>query len=266
MMSSRPRAALLGLLAMLLVGLFAASSAYAEAGPFCHHRPIGGEGEGAKIEPAHPENARGEGGRQTFEGKLGTETFEIAAGSEQIKLAFANNTLQCQVKALIQYHEVSLVKPALKGCTVTFGTQNQFQIKAHFGWKWNGTEAQLREQPQVNQRPDIIHTPQDIQPGATELPKGTFVNVALTGSGCGVLAGTFAVGGSASANLTPGNLQEWSSSQTISIASGKGMQHFWNGKEFVGVSTGLTFDNNPLNLTSQQIVKDEQQEIAIFEK
>lgn len=267
MLSSRPRAMLPGLLAMLLlVGLFAASSAYAEAGPFCHHRPIGGKGEGEKIESGHPENASGEGGKQSFSGKIGNETFEVAAASEQIKLAFANNALQCQVKAVIQYHGVTLVKPALKECTVTFGTENKFQIKAHFGWKWNGEKKQLEEQPQLNQKPDIIHTPRDIPVGAHELPNGVFVTVTLKGVGCALLAGTYPVGGSASANLTPGNLQEWSSSQTITIASGEGMQHFWNGTEFVGVSTGLTFANNPLGLTSQQVVKDGQQEMAIFEK
>lgn len=266
MFLSKPRTMLLGLLAILLAGLFAASSASAEAGPFCHHRPKGGEGVGEKIEAAHPENASGEGGKQTFEGKIGGETFEITAGSEQIKLAFANNALQCQVKALIQYHEVAIVKPALKGCTVTFGTQNQFQIKAHFGWKWDGTPKQLAEQPQLNQKFDIIHTPQDIAPGAVGLPKGVFVSVALKGAGCGLLAGTFAVEGSESAGLTPGNLEEWSSSQSIRMSPGIGRQHFWNGKEFVGVETGLSFANNPLNLTSQQVVKDEQQEIAVFEK
>ena len=49
-----------------------------------------------------------------------------------------------------------------KECTATVGQQNQFnnavQFKGHLAWKWNGTKTQLEEQPQKEQKWDIVFT------------------------------------------------------------------------------------------------------------
>jgi hypothetical protein len=262
----RARAAMLGLLAVILVGSLTSATAFAEAGPFWHHREIGGKGEGAKIEASAPESFQGEGGEQRLKGEIGSTPVEGVATSAQAKGIIYNNSLQGQTKLRMTLHEPRLVKPELKGCTTTIGENNTISVMGHLAWKWNGSAEQLKEAPQSHQKPDGIATPSEIAEGATELPKGTFTTITLKGAGCGVLAGTFKMEGSAVIEGTPENLEEWSTSITVRIPEGKRKQHFWNGKVFVGVETGLISAGNEANITGEAKAKSATQEIAAFEK
>jgi hypothetical protein len=257
---------LLSLLAMLLVGSFAASSAYAEAGPFCHHRAIGGKGEGEKLGgDAEGENLNGEGGEQILKGEIGKEPIEIKSTGIQIKIQIYNGPDQCQIKIQIQYHNPTLVKPALKGCAVEVGVQNKIQIKLHAAWKWNGTTAQLNEQPQKEQQTDWLATTGDLH-GTTSLPKGEFTKIAFKGGGCGVLAGNFPIKGSEKVLILPEHVEEFKTKFRLIIEPGKWHQHYWNGKEFIGVETGLEFGERPADLSGEGEATTEKQELALFEK
>jgi hypothetical protein len=262
----RVRTALLGVLALLLLSSLTSATAFAEAGPFWHHRANPKEGAGAKIEPNEPESFQGEGGEQRLKGEIGTTPVEGVATSAQAKGIIYNNALQGQTKLRMTLHEPHLVKPELKGCTTTIGENNTISVMGHLAWKWNGTAEQLKENPQLHQKPDGIATPSEITEGATELPKGTFTTITLKGAGCGVLAGTFKMEGSAVIEGTPENLEEWSTSITVRIPEGKKKQHFWNGKVFVGVETGLVSAGNEANITGEAKAKSATQEIAAFEK
>ena len=122
MLQSRPGTMLLSLLAMLMVGSFAASTAYAEAGPFCHHRAKGGEGPGEKLGGDEVgENANGVGGEQILKGMVGTTPIEIAAKDIQIKIQIYNGPDQCQIKLSIQYHNPMLIKPIVLECEPEIG-------------------------------------------------------------------------------------------------------------------------------------------------
>src|ERR1700686_1316488 len=150
----------------------------ASAGPFWHHRS-GGKGEGEKIESKSPESVSGTGGEQILTGEVAGTKVEIATKSVKVTGIIYNNTLQGQAKIVQKYEEPKLVKPALKECIVKIGASNETKSEAHLA------------------TPGMIFTPLPIESGAKELPKGTFTEIALTGSGCGVLAGKFAVKGNA---------------------------------------------------------------------
>jgi hypothetical protein len=253
-----------GLLAAL-TALLTPGAAFAEAGPFWHHREVGGMGNGMKIEEKSPESFNGEGGEQVFNGELSGTKVEIVAKSVQAKGIVYNGALQGQFKLLLKGHEPKLVKPELKGCEVKLGENNELKAEGHLAWKWNGEKKQLEEQPQALQKPSAIATPAPIEAGATKLPEGSFTTVSLKGSACGVLAGTFKASGSASALPKPANLEEWSTTLTIAFPGWKQL-HFWNGKEFIGSSVGLTVGGNPATITGSAVSKAAVQEIAAFEK
>jgi hypothetical protein len=263
------RAIVLGFLTLLAVGSFGPSAAFANAGPFWHHRAPGEKNEGAKIEENSPENFNGEGGEQTLKGKVGTQEVEIIAKSVQAKGIIFNNALQGQIKVTLNYHEPQLVNPKLAGCQVKIGftKNNEVRAEGHLAWKWNGTKAQRILQPQSKeQKPDIIFTPAPIKAGETKLPEGTFTEINLSpNKACLVLGGTFPVKGSQSATPKPENLEEWNTT-LITTFPGWPLQHFWNGTEFIGAEPGLIFSGNPSTLTGSVEAKAAVQEISVFEK
>ncbi|HEY7952526.1 MAG TPA: hypothetical protein VID70_06010, partial [Solirubrobacteraceae bacterium] len=71
MLGLKSRVGLLGMLALLLIGSYAAASAEANQGPFWYHRNSEAEGNGVKLSAAAPEEIRGGGGEVTLEAKLG---------------------------------------------------------------------------------------------------------------------------------------------------------------------------------------------------
>jgi hypothetical protein len=265
-LTSRIRAVILGLLAVMMTGSLMAATASAAAGPFWHHRALAGKGEGEKIESKAPENFKGEGGVQTLLGKISTTEIEITSKSLQVKGAIFNNELQGQAKLELVYNQPTLIKPVLKGCVVTVGEKNIVITHGHLAWKWNGEAKQLEEATQKAQTPDLIFTPAEIVSGAKELPKGEFTKITLSGTGCGVLAGSFKVEGSEEGIPTPKNVEEWSTTLLIGTPAGETTQHFWNGTAFIGVRTGLLFGGNAASLIGQTTVTAGQQEVAVFEK
>ena len=136
------RAGLLGLLAMLVVGSFAAASASAQ-GPFWYHRPLNGQGKGVKLSGQEPEEVRGSGGEATLEGEVtGVGAVEISASQVQVKGIIYNNDQQGQAKLEIAYAQPRLVKPSLANCNVTVGPKNVVKVFGHLAWTWNGTTEQ----------------------------------------------------------------------------------------------------------------------------
>jgi hypothetical protein len=280
---SRLRAVMLGLLAITLVGAVMATTASAEAGPFWRHRVAGEEKEteGQKIEPSKAESFSGTGSTQTLNGTVSGVGIEITSSSTQVKGAIFNNALQGQVKIELIFNQPTLVKPVLSNCLVTIGTRNIIVAKGHLMWKWNGTAAQLLEQPQAAQVPDLAFTavePTQQKPfAALDYRKnGVFSTVTLSGGGCGVLGGTFPVEGS-EVGILNRNLETWSKKLSIrtlpgglikkEVGEGEGfLQHFWDGEAFQSAIIGLKFGGNPANLTGQTNVEAAQQEISIFEK
>jgi hypothetical protein len=260
---------MLGLLAMMLAGSVMAGTASAAAGPFWHHRAVGAEGEGAKVEANAPESFKGKGGEQTLTGTFGGETVEVRAPSVQVKGAVFNNSLQGQVKLEIVYNQPEVLKPAAKPCSVVIGAKNIVVVKGHLMWKWNGEAKQLTEEPQTaGQKPDLVFTPLELATGATTLPAGEFTSLTFTGSGCGVLpGGPRKVSGSEVGLPSPANVNEWSKKLAVRTLPGKEFeQHFWNGTAFEGVKAGLEFTGATANLVGQTEVEAAQQELAVFEK
>ena len=265
---NRVRAIVLGFLALLAVGSFGATAASANPGPFWHHRNSSAEKNGLKIDQPNDENFSGEGGEQKLLGKINGTEFEIVAKSVQAKGVIYNNSLQGQIKVTLLYHEPKLVVPVLKECQVKIGINKNNEVKAegHLAWKWNGTKAQLEEQPQANQKPGIIFTPKEITSGEKKLPEGIFTEITLSPSkACGVLAGTFKVTGNLSTITKPGNLEEWSTT-LVTEFPGWTQQHFWNGNEFIGAEPKLVFNGSTSTLTGSVTSKSAVQEIAVFEK
>jgi hypothetical protein len=274
------RAGLLGLLAMLLLGAFAAAPAFAEGGPFCHHREVGEKTEGKRITEAEPEEIAGHGGVQTLTG-LG---LTIESEQAQVKGIIYNNADQCQSKVAITYSTPKIV--GNPNCEVKINSNNVVKLFGHQAWKWNGTKEQLEEKSQAKQHRDWIFLPVELQQGAKELPTGTpFASITISsksGVTCNPLfvmkqakvEGSATIAGFA---LQRGkenqNLEEWDEAQELRATGGEGKQHFWNGSQFIGVQTGLTFGAQTslyngafeINTIGKQ-EKTPAQEMAYFEK
>ncbi len=288
---SRIRALVLGLLAVMLAGLVMAGAASAEAGPFWHHRPFEGSGTGEKIEPEEPENFEAEGGAQTLISKFQTLSVELKSPAVQIKGAIFNNSHQGQIKLVLFYQPITatLGGKLAPNCKVTVGQQGQFsnilQIKGHLAWKWDGSKQQLEEQPQRQQKWDIVFTavePQE-QPGRPliDLRKsGVFAEFRFAGAECSLLNGLSPkIAGAEVGIPNPSQPETWSKKLEIqTIASGqlptevlgetvKGegfLQHIWVGGGSQPLITGLTFEGNTANLIGQTRATAKQQEIAVF--
>jgi hypothetical protein len=272
----KTRVGLLGVLAMLLIGSFAAASAEAQ-GPFWYHRPLNGQGKGVKLTgqqggPAFQEVAGG-GGEQKLKTKVMGAGVTIVADQLQVKGIVYNNALQGQAKLLLTYVNPHVTEPSgLSSCVVTLGTNNTVPVVAHRAWTWDGSAKQLEEQPQQNQKPDLIFLHSELEQGATSLPKEQFTTITFKGT-CGILIGlTFKVEGSVSAGTTPGNVGEYSQSQTKKIFEGKHEQHFFNGTKNVGATAALTVLGEPAGIEGSATVKvlplqgkQEEQELAEYE-
>ena len=276
MLGSKIRAGVLGLMVMLLLGSYAATSAYAEAGPFCHKRSIGSEGAGTKITSAAPEFVQGEGGEQRLTGASVT----VVASSVQVKGILYNNEDQCQTKLELKYHEPHLVNHPL--CTATVGgPANAVKVVGHLAWKWNGTLAQLEEQPQKEQVQDWIFLPSKSElntqggfPG--ELPKEELTILTFAkNTECGILSGTASkvIGSLGGVILAPnhGALETWTSPKEPEVFYNSGTQlkqHIWWGSlnRFVGVDVSFELAGGPASLTGAFTVFPDYQEIAHFEK
>lgn len=244
----RPGLGSAGLIAILLIGLFAVASAEAQ-GPFWYHRALGGQGKGLKISAQTPEEVRGTGGEAKVEGKILGETIEISAKEVQVKGIIYNNALQAQAKFEVVYVQPTLVKPAIS-CAVTIGNRNTVKVFAHMAWTWNGEKKQLEEQPQANQEADWIFLGQEIQQGAKGLPAAvpfTSITISDKEKSC-ILASTQAVTGSIAASISWGGLGTFGTTQWVTMLENGAHQHFWNGTENVGVETALKFNNEPAKL------------------
>jgi hypothetical protein len=265
------RAAVLGLLAVMLAGSVMAATASAGPGPFWYHREVGAKGNGVKISANAPESFKGTGGTQTLKSIVSGTPIVTRASSVQVKGAILNNVFQGQIKLELIYNQPALVEPALKECTVRIGTDNIVVVKGHLAWKWNGEKKQLEEQKQkeAGQTPILLSTPREIQQGATALPEGVVTTLTLTGSGCGVLAGAHTIEGNEVGLPSPAGLEEFSRTlvvRTLEEAVGQRYKlHFWNGLKFIGAEANLALASNSFFLIGQTAVESAKQEVAILE-
>ena len=276
MLTSRIRALMLGMLAVLLAGAVMAVTASAAAGPFWHHRVSIGEGE--KIEPKAPENFRGTGGAHTLIIKIGSEPIEVTSTSLQVKGAIFNGPDRGQFKIEFVYNQPKLVKPNRPDCVVTVGEKNIFVVKGHLMWKWNGTKAQLEKATQQpEQTPDLVFStvePTQQKPFIEKVNMtngGVFTTISFKGAECGIIAGSFNMSGSEVAIPNPGHTEEWSKKLGMRTVKGQPeigtfLQHYWDQEAFQGALVGLTFGGNSGSLVGQTEVEEAQQEVAIFEK
>jgi hypothetical protein len=264
------RTAMLCMLAVSLASSLAPTPASATAGPFWHEQFMG-EGEGEKIPEDNWLKFQGEGGEQKWKSIIGSEPVEVVADRAQIKGIYYNkDTMQGQVKFDVIYKQPKLVKPALKGCETNFGRNNVIKVFGHLAWKWNGTAKQLKESAPVQQKWDILGTTGDIKEGQTKLPESRFTTLILTGTGCSVLAGQYAIEGSMALETTPENLGEWVRVFTLKLTEGKRKQHYWNGNEAIGMETGLSLAGHEANVTGQIKLTppglSQSLQIGVFEK
>jgi hypothetical protein len=276
------RVGLLGLLAIVLLGAFSAAPALAEGGPYCWHRGLGEkEVKGSKITGQEPEEIAGRGGVQSLEG-LG---LVMELEQVQVKGIIYNNPDQCQAKISLIYSGLKI--PGNPNCEAKLNGNNVVKMYGHQAWKWDGTKKQLEEKKQELQHRDWIFLPVELQQGAKGLPTGTpFATLTITskaGLKCNPLfvmnqtkiAGSITTAGF----INPQTLKEdqklgtFGRVEELRTIGGEGAQHFWNGTQFIGVQTGLTFGEQASKYAGTFEVtpigkqgKTPPQEIAYFEE
>jgi hypothetical protein len=268
----KPRAGLLGLLAMLLLGLFAAATADAQ-GPFWFHRALHGQGKGMKISAQEPEEVRGGGRESELKSKLpgGVSEVLITSSQVQVKGIIYNNEQQGQAKLEFAYNQ-----PETKTsphCAVLVGTNNTVKVFGHLVWKYEGNEKELKEQPQQVQKPDWVFQPSELGQGDKEPPKETFTTISLLSSGgtCLLASKQIPVKGTVAAEIKPEHVGEWSTERTSTALGNEAWQHLWNGVENLPSKTKLELGKEEVLLTQSATVSTfgrqggAAQEVAIYE-
>jgi hypothetical protein len=265
------RVGVLGLLAMLLLGSYAATPAFAEGGPYCHERALGGSGEGEKIEANAPEQFKTKGGEQKFAGKVAGTKIEVAARSVQIKGIVYNNADQCQAKAELALQQLKVA--GFPACVATINSNNIIKLYGHRAWKYSGNTSELTEKPEGKQKLVWIFAPVELQPGATGLQtKALFSTIKFSGAECIFTGVKVEVNGTVGAESAPSNTGEWGTKEEQIYTNGEVWLHFWNGKEFIPVKTALTLNGAPatytgiLNLETVGRQGGPPREIGYFEK
>jgi hypothetical protein len=253
-LARKPKIWLLGMLAMLLVGSFAAASAEANQGPYWYHRAIGGQGKGVKLSGQQGglpfEEVRGGGGKVEFKGKAAGTEVELTASQVQIKGVVYNNGLQGQAKLAFAYFNPVSVFPA--GCIVKIGTNNVVNVFGHLVWTYAGNSSELTEQPVQKQRPQWLFLGKELPQGATSVPSEEFTKITL--SGCAA-AGTFPVKGSVVAKIKPEQLGAFSTEQTAESLENGTRLHFWNGSSNIEGTSSLIFGTEAATLKQSGLVK-----------
>jgi hypothetical protein len=284
----KTRAAVLGLLALLLVGSISAGSASANPGPICWHR-ANSKDVGARIPATAPEPFGGVGGTQVLTGAVPGQTFEITSTISQGKGVIYNSrnqagtAIQCQIKAWFHYQNPTLTKPVISGCTLTLGTaaDNNIQVYGEFLWKYAGVAKELTEQPQLVQKPDLVMWPAsagEVTPGGGTIPSGEFTKINY-GVKCGVFSSTKVtvkgtVGVAIANHLGEEGVEKWDTNSKQEILP-EAWQHFWVGTETSGeykeFKPGLFTGNESASYkgpTQGEVLKRQQQpiqEIALKE-
>lgn len=227
-----------------------------------------------KIDAREPEGVSSSAGEQKLRFKALDNVVEIASPHVEVKGVIYNNALQGQAKLLMTFFEPKITKPLSEAeCEVKIGTNNTLKLFGHLAWKWDGTKAQLEEQPQKEQNPDWIFLPQELPQGAEELPKATFYTFTLSKGPKGTCsaAAVYPVQGNAAAAVEPPNLGEWSPNEKITFLEDGTKQHFWNGKKNIGVESFSSVGGEKMELIGQFKLKTTgrqggaPQEIAHFE-
>jgi hypothetical protein len=241
------RAGLLGVLAMLALGAFSATPAFAEGGPFCHHSKDGITDDGL-IKAQAPEQIEGPGGVQRFEGKInGSEFIKLGAPGVQVKGIIYNNKDQCQAKLEIQYQPIK-VEPEGAHCKASLPNNNVVKLYAHAAWKWRGSESEQVEKP-IRQGRDWIFTPNELQQNAKELPKNeviTVMNLENNGGTCLLASKQNKVTGTVFAEAKPAGLGEFRKEEELTVLPNGTLQQFWNGTyPLIGAESGLKFTTEP---------------------
>jgi hypothetical protein len=249
------RAGVLGLLAMLLVGMFAAVVAEANQGPFIYRRAIGGQGKGVKLSGQQGglpfEEVRGGGPEVKFSAKAGGVEIELTAEQVQIKGIVYNNAIQGQAKLAFAYFNIKVLKPG-GGCIGKIGNNNVVKIFGHQVWTYSGNASELKEQPVQNQKPLWLFTGQELQQGATALPIEVPLTT-ITFSGCAsaltaTLKGTFV------ASTKPEQLGAFSTTQTSeSLVDGTRL-HFWNGSSNNEGKSALVLGTEPFLMKESETI------------
>jgi hypothetical protein len=273
-LGSKIRVGVLGLVAILLVGSYAATAASANPGPFCYWKLSSEKGTNkGKITEAEPKTVQGEGGQQTLSGSGAT----ITAGSLQIKGIIYNNKEQCQAKLALTYHELKLNGETEEECKVTVGTNNTVNVFGHQDWKYRGNSEELTVQPQKKlQTRDWLFLHGNLnteKEELKELPKEIFTTLTFmgkTGGKCKVFGGLKVnVEGNAGVVPIPAGIEEFRTEEEFLLTKGELWQHDWSSfsKGYIPFKTGLIFNSAAASLTGASKVKPEESgiEIAFFE-
>ena len=268
-MLNRTRLVLAGLVVLLALSSVMAAPVSAFPGPFWRQRQVGESGNGIKISAQSPEKFLSQGGTAKLSTSALGVTINCAEGKNQGHIW--NNTLAGQAKLKIEFSKCKAEGANSAGCVV--GEPIVFEVQFHLMWKWDGSLKQLKQgkQKSLGQKPDgfVYH----FELGEQEKPKSEAEFVAIKLSGCTFTAlnGENKATGFESAEIKP-EPEIFTKEAIFSFTPGKHLQHFWDGKEQVGLETEVSLAGFPSTFEFEDKINSFQnpatggeQEVAIFE-
>ena len=230
------RLLVVGLLAVMAIGMVASTAAMARPGPFWWIRTNAKEGEGKKLAEQSIEQGKGSGTGATFSTTLGGTPLALE-GQAQLKFDIWNVPNQGQIKIQIAFNNVQVI--GMPGCTA--GVQIPEDYIGHLMWKYRGIAKELSQegtQEENGQEWDLVVAPARSILGAHgfthqgEEPLFAKITILNNTKLCGVLAGqaTNVTGVSAFQDQQL-KVGVFAKKATVTFPGHEIWQHYWNGSE-----------------------------------
>jgi len=267
----KARLLVLGLLSMMVFGAFA-STAAAEPGPWWHHREVGNQLKGMKIEKQSPETFEGKGEGTELTTKVGNEEIKLKCNIKA-KGSVWNEPAQGQGEVTPIYENCE--SNNIVGCKATVVAEGTPQT-IHLIWKYKGNAKELENKPQQQQQGqewDGVIFPSGVafvlNKAGTELElskKSSFAEIKFAATGCKLLN---SLSGKAEGSVAFSSLylNEFSKEPTLNFPGGKPWQHAWWQAvgQFVPFTASLTFRETEAKFSGQLPIKFAKQEVGVFE-
>jgi hypothetical protein len=272
------RLLVLSLLLVMVFGAVASMPAWAEPGPWWHHRAAGEKGNGLKIEKNSPEKFEGEGTGTELVAKFAGTAISIKCDLKA-KGSIWNETnqgqekfAQGQGKVLAAYEKCEA--KSLEGCTVTVTPSGSYTFFLVWKYEGNATELENKKQTLQGQHFDAAMVPAGVTivsgaegKEAVLKEKKSFAELKFAKS-CGVLNGVSSEAEGAIGFTSEISLEQFTKDPTIKFPGAVPNQHIWMFGPFPGfipVKLPLTLSNEEAKFSGELPIVFASQEVGVFE-
>lgn len=266
------------LLLVMAFGAVASMPAWAEPGPWWHHRAAGEKGNGLKIEKNSPEKFEGEGAGTELVAKFAGTAISIkcelkAKGSIWNEINQGQEKIaQGQGKVLAAYEKC--VAKGLEGCTVTVTPSGSYTFLLMWKYEGNARELENKDQTLQGQHFDAAMVPAGVtivsgaeSKEAVFKEKKSFAELTF-GKNCGVLDGLKSQAEGAIGFTSEISLEQFTKDPTLKFPGAVPNQHIWLAGPlpgFIPIKVPMTVGGEEAKFSGELPIAFASQEVGVFE-